>query len=701
MRFIQCIASHNTLFNNTIIQFKEGTNILYGESGSGKTRLVEAINHTVWNLLSSRVFSNDEINSINLNITISHNDKDFRIIRDKSGIEIQNLNDSSIASLNSSHGEEEIHSIMAKFDDSLYKLLSSVNHDVYRNTSYVSSPVNEKSFFPDFKTVLPLVLSDSTHFFNHRIFLNDFLKNEANPFTLNYNKIKKELKEMDHEIEIKNLRFSKFSKIEQEKDELFEEYSDYEKKTEELLNKIEKLKLLESQKEKYTLLSADKKKLNESFEAEKKLEENINHLLDCIKKQYPLFLSLDNAQKNSLPEIQTTFTSIQKTINLITKRKEAKAKTAQQWKKTMALVTITPLIAAIFFFLNRQISLYGLEALQLALYSSITASVAAISGLTALFFSLKKYDLKDLNEQKSEKDSHLVSLLEKNNIRIGKSSSTELYELILRFFQEFNSFEEMRAEISSLKRSMTPNYKKYYSEKINDVSQSLNNIEDKFLIECKAIGIKCPSIDEFNYDSINADFEHQIETLNEKSNGVKELLSRIDKELEQFNGSNKVGDELSSRRESVKTELNQIQKKVNTFDFIESIFKTILKEKETAFFNRFSETGYVFYSNLCGKNPTLDETEFKDILMKKTDIPLSPVQSHFLYLSLIITLNNFISPNSPSLPLIVDEPGLFMDKKRIDLLLPAVKKISDTRQVIIITHDSNTYESFGHRINIS
>ena len=701
MRFIQCIASHNPLFNNTILQFKEGANVLYGESGSGKTKLVEAINHTVWNLLSPDIFSNKEINSISLNITISHNNNDFRIIRDKSGIEIQNLKDSSIASLNSSQSEEEIHAIISNFDNSLYKLLSSVSHNVYSNTSYVPSPVNEKSFFPDFKSILPLVLSDDTHFFNHRTFLNNFLKNEDNPLTVNYNKTRKILKEMDHEIEIKNLRFSKFSKIEQEKEELFREYSNYENQTGELLNKIDKLKTLESQKEKYNRLSARKEKLNDEFTAEKKMEESVNHLSDSIKKQYPLFLSLDNAQKSSLPEIQTTFSAIQKAISAITKRKESKAKAVRQWKKSMLLVIMIPAAASIFFFLNQHISVYGIGALRLALYSSIIVSVAAISGFTALFFSLKKYDLKELIEDKQEKDSLLVSLLQKNNIRIGKSSSTELYELILRFFQEFNSFEEIRAEIADLKNTITPDYKKHYSHKIGELTLSIKNIEEKFLMECKAIGINCPSINDFNHDSISADIEHQIETIKEKSSSVRELLTRIDSELEQFNGNNKVGDELGFRRETVKAELNQLQKKVNTFDFIESVFKTILKEKENTIFDRFCETGYNFYEKLCGKNPTLDKAEFRDIVFKKAEIALSPVQSHFLCLSLIITLNNFISPDSPSLPLIADEPGLFMDKKRIDLLLPAVKKISDTRQVILITHDSNTYESFGHRINIS
>jgi ABC-type dipeptide/oligopeptide/nickel transport system ATPase component len=701
MQLIQCIATHGSLYNNLILNFKDDVNILYGESGSGKTILIEAIIETVFDLLSPDFFKNNQVQQIHLNITFKYNNTDYRIIRDKGGIELHNFTTSKTVTCSKDESHEERRETIFNYDTDLFHFLSKVTADTVKNTSFITSPVSGKVAVPDYKTVLPLLFSDNSNFYQQCAFLSEYMKTDDNPLINDYNRIKRELKEVDHEIEIRNLRISKFTKIKEEHTQLFDEHKALEHEIESITSRLDLLKTLKQKQCDYSKMVAEKEALEKDYLTEKELEESIGKMVALIRRQYPLFLALDDQQKKFLPEIRTTFTTIQDIINSINKKNETGEQVRQKYKKTTITLSAVPLIISIIFYTQRDLFFLGIPGFQLALYFFIAAITSACWGLLALFFRMKRYCTEELYEQKTHHDLQLKTLLNKTNINIGESNSTELYELILQFFQEYSSFEEMRSEISDMKKSAKADYNDFYSKKIKLASHCIKEIERSFRSDCETAGIKYSSLSDFSYDAIAADFQRQIDTIKEKSTHFSDLLSQINSELDQFNNEKADNSDVSNRRETISDKLEKHQKKINSCTFITETFETVIQEKERLVFDEYSRTAYAHFLSLCGSAEVLSEEDFKSMLHKESTITLSPVHAHFFNVSLIISLNDFMTLKKPIIPLFADEPAMFMDKKRIDLLLPALKKISQKRQVILITHDSNTYESFGHGITFS
>jgi DNA repair exonuclease SbcCD ATPase subunit len=705
VRFVQCIATKGNLFNNTLLEFDPDVTILYGSSDTGKTLLLSAICDTLWGGVGIFKSSGNENlwSDFLLNIVIEHNNEKYRVVREAETYSITSLTDN--ITINQKHytGEEFVIQLCETFPE-FYNYTFAIGNDDFFKTSFAKSPVDDGDLLTDLSTVRSILLNDVSSYFSKFQNLEKFFEkgNINNQLIVITNRLSKELRESEREIEIRDIKQTRFGKMKNEL-ELIQEEID------ELNNKKENLNLLRDTVGKLDDIITQIHDLEQEIESyqttltsEKEKKGKVKKMETVIKRTYPRFLNIKRSTK-VLNEIQKEFSKIQE---LISKRQSLIDKLSDSKKKNTKRVFIFSILS-LTFFLG---SAFVLPLVADEYSSTLSTLTPVIFGVVSLLFGIiyhfvlnKKYSIETVNSEIEEKFNILRQLLTRANIDTEGMESDELYELILHFFQEYDTFTEKKEELDSVNSSIDLENEKSIKDQIKANKDQIKNLEIRFNGLCAEFSLDGRRTDEFNSASEYSYIDQQLKQLNEEIEKNNQLKVEIKNEINRFSHTKESEDAVNENHIKIKTRHKKYREQLNSVYKIIELMRECTVKRESKIMDEFAEKGYKYYSELSGGKTSINSSKiYKQLMSGTKNFHFEkPSLKQIFTISTKLAFTDFVSPDKEPLPLILDEPGIYMDKKKQQILLKYIEEISQKRQIVVLTHDKEIYEKVGRLIEIS
>ncbi len=547
-------------------------------------------------------------------------------------------------------------------------------------------------------------MNDISGYYEKFCRLQDFFRPDSinNRLLVYTNRLKKDLRELERELEIKEIRRSKYGKMKQETVSLQNEIDEIEADKKSLKKKKEAVISVENKLEEIEKLKDENISIQQDIESENSKRGIVKNIENLIQNKYPRFLKIKD-DYNLLKSIKDTFLKIQ---GLLNDRNLLLEELAQSRNNNLVRTLLFCVISAFvygmsFFLIPLGIPDWAVSALTRGPAAAVFVSITA--GVALYFVYAGKYNTDDIDESVQKMNNNLHDLLAKANVDIEGTESNELYELILHFFQEYDSYSEQQNELESVTNSIDPDNEAALKKKIKKNNNTIKSLEKECTEICSEYSIDYGQAGEFNSSSEISHLDQMLEKKENEKQKLLVLLKEVNQEVERFSEKDEEDDTVSGEYAKLKEKYDAYQLRVSSVEDVLAIMRECIEKREGLLFNSFSYEGYKVFSELSGGKTTLDSVEkYRKVIEKplKQVFPKPSLLQIFL-LSMKFTLTSYISVNGETLPLILDEPCVYMDKKRIEIVLKYIEIIAQKRQVIILTHDQDTYRRFGKQIEIS
>jgi len=652
-----------------IINFEEGINFITGLNEAGKSTILEAIMASIFKYTKTQIeqfycWNNSNVCRTALTYKIDKGDT-FRIISDyKSGKRrLEKLEKSKV---------KEIATVDKNIDPYLKEHFGFDDKKVFENTAFIRQSqmaiLEDNSVRNKIKDMIEEVFAG---------------RSEASA-TKSLSKIKKISKDSSKEIDIledeqRELK-DKLKSAEETKEKIGSESMSYEKTTKELGEKSEKLnKLKENQKrfqEKEGLMQ-EQESLNEKIKKIDKvivgIKENIKKK-DSVAEKFEKYKGYDKISDSDFEDIKKSIKDIEKSeTTLSTLKKSSRKKKVVEEKLNLPYV--------ILFILGLLLSVI-------------------LIGIPLAIYAYKRMKIKEEKEITDEdKEAEIVELTEKisstNKNLITKCRGIKDFN-INSFPDDFNKYNKLLEENKHLSTSINELAKAELekSEVEKDEEENLRKIEAKKNDYLNKITITQNNLKKYKLLTFKQEDFDELEELDKRVEELKRIYTELKTSI-------KTTTSLVESPEEIKEKLDAIEEnKLNLLKKIEEheIAAKFLELAETQVHHKFTpaieknskpilkEITNERYSDLKIEEETLDikvkapETkEYVDIFF------LSQGARDQLYFTLRTVMSDLLGGNT-NIPLILDDPFHNFDDSRLKKTIEAIKQISKTKQIILISH---------------
>lgn len=719
MHITQCIATKKGLFNNIVIDFDNEITILYGANDTGKTLLAKSIIDIIWGTFSNTpILTKETWSDYHISIATSFENNSYRFIKNENNhFALTNANINNQEEIFSAKKDEfekiNLNKIVEKSPDfskeNIFKYLSSFDTDIIFNAFFLFSPMSQESNYTINQDILKRIFLNDNFTFSssYKIIKDGFVeRNVNNKF---YNNLfsnilhyENEIKETEKKLQIIELQNSKHEKINLEKSIIEKENVQIKESIIELNEKIDLSSKINEKINEYTSIKEKTDFLRDEIEQEKNTQQSFKSMIDNIKQKFTNFDNFIKLKKETLDTIQKAYKAIrevdEKIDDFYTKISIKKSKIRRLI--ILFFITAASPITAGHFFPKFPIS-YQTEPLIAGIITSSSFFLMFILALIHMVDNKKKAILKLKNEKK-EKEDNLHSILNENKISsIEDSTTEEIYEFLLQYFEEYSSFSEKINEIEEVKKTIKGNnYYKKEKERLKNsllILGTLSN-EIKNMTNQLDYDIDIEEITNFNVNIIISDFEKEIKQFQDKLSKNEEMLKEINIKITDKSNNESNFTKLIEEK-NIKTEaLEELQNYKKSFELISETFEEAAKERSEKQLNKLIlKTSDIF--NFLTDNhylAKLEKNDYLDLICNENCSKITnPSVKHLLLLSIKLALSDFIETSGYNLPLIIDEPAIFMDNNRYKKFIEIIKEYSKKRQVIILTHDNNSYQGIG------
>ncbi len=725
MQIQRCIANKTGILDNKELVFNDPVTLVYGKNNSGKSLIVRAIIDTIWGafsnsqLLNGKTWDNMQfeivfINCLNQYKFIRDGMKLFSIKRIDELKETDILN-YSIDELNSGQWEQLLSGFSSlTCDENTGDLFKKIDLEIFRNMCYIPSPEEIKDGRFDYKTYQLLMLNDNSNLFDLYQFYNKKIDNEDigkafnNEILSELLRRESELKDLDKKIQIidiqdsKNVRLNNDAeRLREEIDELDEELNDI-RLRKHILHKIQKdYKALENLKD-----QINEKKVDISEEEDK--QRSYSDLIKETDEQFKQFSNFNDNNLENLKEIEKAYKKARKNIEEIEKSSLKIKNRKRKFIKIILYINSYFLLIFAIFMIFKSASMPMLKFYRFYFIGSVLTISGIVSSITGLLYYLSNRtnnrDLKILKEEREEIEKNLKSLLEENDISLDEYRLEAIYEFLVQYFEEYGEYSIRKSDLDNMKQSLKD--EKY----IKDLKKELKDLEEEEKEAHNKIDTELMNFGDIGEEDIELDSISKIITnLNYKLKSTKEMiknkeenLSQIVDEIEKDIENRHDRDEISIERTKAQESLNKLQTYNNTVSFIIDILKEAVKnreEKQLSDLINIAQEKFSFLTNGQYEG-SINENLISDIITgREYDEDISPSLYHLILISIKIAGTFLLTDIDISLPLIIDEPFLYMDEIRIGRLQELLYDLAEKRQIIIFTHNNN-YRDWGNYIEL-
>ena len=716
MQIIKCMVSKPGLFDNISLDFDDAVTIVFGRNGSGKSLLAKGLISGIWKNSSDNKYGREDIlNSMYMDIDfslsdidyykISNNiDKHYKIKYVNNGSEVTIYSEDKLENLNNENNHADLSSAMeGKYlQDFFYR----VDQNAFMNSSFIpsSSDINRKNII-DYEILKKIFLNDSSNFY-HRVHKllevfgngNDIDMNLL-PEIIKYENI---LKELDKEIQIIDMSNSRDGKLSREKNNIQNEIDNLNNSVNSLISQKEILIKILQNLNKVDELKKEFEKIKDEINKEQEKIVSISLMKKEIDTLFPKFSNFKIDEIKNLDKLQGVFNEIRninvKSDDFYFKRKSR----ISNVKKIIAGINGAVVISMFYILLKNEFIFSKDIFLQAGVLGfGVVANIVLV--IMLMLFRGKK-ELEKLQKGKVILKEKIEQLLEKSKVEVADCKLTEIYELLLQYFEDYIDYTEMKKDLAKMKKTLKEEeyianvkkkldlIKKEEAQIKNEINISIDklNIVDDVQNEASKIGDLIQNIDvELEF------FRNKIET-------KKEILIQIESEtIDRSSDSEKIT-AIYDEKNSVERILKKWKVNQNSIYFIVEILSRAVERSEEKQLRKLVDSTLDKFNHLTGNQYITKINE--DVLLKMIteniiNEDITPPMIHGLLLSLKISLSDFIIDEEITFPMLIDDPFQFMDDERSNRFRDIISYISLKRQVIIFTHHSGK-QDWGNFIEL-
>jgi len=708
VHYLSIIVSKPGSNDNITLKLKEGTNLIWGKNGSGKTILSAAIVDSIWRPLSGEgILYNETWESIFTDITFQHDSSKFHSLYSKNEyftlnelkgkkkdelIQKNNINSSYIFDLEELKGNKK-----------LIKFFSTITNGIAELACYVPSPSHRenKPIF-NYNDVKELLLYDNSEYYSffknmkkelrdkpisENTLLNEIMKNE------------RELKEYNKGIQLIDIQSNRNDKLLNEQKKILKEIKEQNLELENLINKKDIIQNTIYDLNSISDLQIQLTKIKTQLDKENTKNKLIESKRIEIEESYSQFKDLKNINSDYLDRLQDIFSEIR---NLNEKLDQTYFHIEQKnilLKKIGVVINIAAISAAgaLYYFNN-----FSIEKIEIIL-GIILGSAIISSPILFIFSKLvsRNTDIIELQKEKEKVSEKLKGILKENMIELEGYRLSELYEFLWQYFEDFISFTDLKKEITDINASLLSTEE---LQKINEdmliLKKREEDINSSIQTKLKKIDINnSENIDIEYLQSIISESNKQIESTKETIRVKEDILNKINNEKNQAPGNSNSLTELFSKKKESQKIINDLNSNQFSLNLILDVLEEAVETREEHQLKILADTALTYFNTITSNQHIAQFTQNTVIDIVKNNSSAQAINTtliHFFTLSIKCALSDFLLSTGISLPLIIDDPFLFMDDDRIESLKKLLKNLSKQRQIIIFSHmkDSKKWDNF-------
>ncbi len=663
MRLSQCIATHDKFFDNTIVNFSADVTLLCGPARCGKSFLMSSLIHALYDKKGQNSAEKD---SLVLNITFEDNGSQFRVLRDSTKSVCLRLT-----------------------GDGSFNREGFCDKEVFAS-SYIFSPADHhlQSNGVDFQELIPLYLTDNEHYYDKGKLLANILSDKSKYQQIQFVKRESayvaERARLLKELELRQIKDGKLEKLLAEKEQLNHDISQFAEKRSAIVDSMRELNTLRTMVDEYNEMKVSRIRLVEEKEEEAEKEQNVRNLKRDLKKTFPRFSGISIDVRNSIAkicELYDQMTRLSEKTELFTTKSSAGIRTVIKGEFFVFIASATLLVLNWF------------QPIIPFFYSLAAAggffSLTLILTIARIIHFKRGYAIDQLTKEKNDVEEAITGELAKNNILMEDARGKEIYNFVVHYLNEYGYFcereEEIREKTGELEILFARNTDGRISEldnKLDDFAKSIKDFSNK-------TGFTGVNPDSFDYDDYRKELEDQLADTDAESARLQSIIIHLDEEITDFTPS--TPDRTDSRLMHVEEQITQARLGIKTLSFLSETIEEIVNKEADNFYRNISSLVLKNLSAL-GINESLDRIE---AFLHGDTFTDNPSLRQLYLIALKVALGECC--DRVQFPLIFDEPAVFMDKKTIVLFSDIIKSISQSRQVIILTHDPDQF-SFENKV---
>jgi hypothetical protein len=707
VQYVSCKVHRHGLFDNRVIEFSDRLNIVYGKNGSGKSLLARSLVDAVWGKFSDRKLLGDDVwNGLFLDLTFSISDNGcYRVCTtsDKSYrlLYVRDIGEKTIYSESMIEGPGAALERDATGDDFegriFQEFLKRIDWNTFINSSFVPSSIDMAGdSLVDYPILKKIILDDSTSFYNNYLNLSGAFPAGSladwtvPPEVLRYEDKRRELEKKIQIIDISGSRNEKLRKeritLQQEIDELNSSFNSLNSQKEILYKIIENLNKVDELKNEFESIKCE-------IQDEQLKIKSITDMKTELDTMFPHFSDIDFNDSSNLERLQEVFNDIR---NLNEQIDNFYFKREMQKKKLRKAATIVAAFgaAAMLLILGKSGFLPMKHLYLWAGAGALACAVEAVIGVCALLLVRRDRGLQQLEEEKKRFKDRIRVLMEKSRVELEDYKLTEIYELLLQYFEDYVNYTERKKDLARIKSSLKEEeYMIRIQKKLDALKKEEEIIKDEIHTSIDTLNIVDDLENETSkIEELIRNIDLEVGIIREKIETKERILRQIDAEFVQKSGNGEAVHAIIDEKKSVDRVLKKWKANRTSMLFITENLARAVERSEEKRLGKLLDGTIEKFNHLTGNQyiTKIDDGVVRQMVMhNRVSDDLTPPVIHALQMSLKFSLSDFIIGGGTAIPLLIDEPFQFMDDERCNRFRDLVSYISNNRQVIIFTHTSD------------
>jgi uncharacterized protein YhaN len=705
VQFVKCMVYKHGLFDNRVLDFSDRLNIVFGKNGSGKSLLVRSMMDAVWGKFSDRKLLGDDIwNSLYLDLLFSLSGDGYYRVSNTSdkNYRVQFVHSSGEKTL---YSESRLDFADGKiqndfnpdFESKVYReFLNRIDASTFFSSSFIpaSTDIDGDSVI-DYPVLKKIILNDNTGFYNHYNNLNkSFPQGIPAPGGLPHELLRFEEKkrELEKKIQIIDISDSRHEKLRKEKNTVQQEVDELNNSLNSLNSQKEILNKIIENLTKVDELKNEFETIKDEIQKEQQKIKSISDMKTELDTMFPQFSDIDLADSTNLDRLQEVFNEIRnlnETIDNFYFMRELRIKKF----KRIAVAAGLAALSGVCIILAKN----GFDFQKdMALWAGILGLSFAVEGAIALCLRIARRSkvLVQLEDERKRYKEKIIALMEKSKVELEDYKLTEIYELLLQYFEDYVNYTERKKDLARIKSSLKEEeYMITIQKKLDALKKEEEIIKDEIHTSIDTLNI----VDDIENETSriedliqNIDMEAAI--IKEKIETKEHILQQIDSEFAQVSGNDGAMSAIMEEKNNLDRVMKKWKVNQNSLQFILRTLAGAVERSEEKQLRMLMDGAIDKFNHLTGNQyiTKIDAPVLMGLLAeKRVTEDLTPPVIHALLISLKFTLSDFIINGVTSIPLLIDEPFQFMDDERCNKFRDLVSYISNKRQVIIFTHHSD------------
>jgi DNA repair exonuclease SbcCD ATPase subunit len=705
VQFVKCIVYKHGLFDNRVLDFSDRLNIVYGKNGSGKSLLVRGMMDAVWGKFSDRKLLSDEAwNSLYLDLLFSlsgegyyrisnTSDKSYRVQYVNSGGEKTLYSESK---LDFADGKIQ-NDFNPDFESKVFReFLNRIDAGTFINSSFIpaSTDIAGNSII-DYPVLKKIILNDITGFYNNFINLNRaFQQGAAAPGGLPPEVVRFEDKkrELEKKIQIIDISDSRHEKLRKEKNTVQQEIDELNNSLNSLNSQKEILNKIIENLTKVDELKNEFETIKDEIQREQQKIKSISDMKTELDALFPQFSDIDLADSTNLDRLQEVFNDIRNLNETIDDFYFMRELRSRKFKRIALAVGAAALSGVCIIFVKNGFDVFK----DAALWAGILGLSIAVEGAIALYLMIARRSklLARLEDERKQYKEKIMALMEKSKVELEDYKLTEIYELLLQYFEDYVNYTERKKDLARIKSSLKEEeYMITIQKKLDALKKEEEIIKDEIHTSIDTLNI----VDDIENETSkiedliqNIDVEAAI--IKEKIETKEHILQQIDGEFAQVSGDDGAMSAIMEEKNNLDRMMKKWRVNRNSLQFISRTLASAVERSEEKQLRMLTDGTIDKFNHLTGNQfiTKIDAPVLMGLLAEnRITEDLTPPVIHAILISLKFTLSDFIINGDCAIPLLIDEPFQFMDDERCNKFRDLVSYISNKRQVIIFTHHSD------------